>query len=84
MLAKPAKAGLCCEPFLSRLLLYICICHAVTERQLKECARSGATSLDDIAFQLGVGTGCGRCRECASGVLEQVRSECACALAPVK
>ncbi len=64
--------------------MYICICHAVTERQLKECARSGAASLDDIAFQLGVGTGCGRCRESAHGVLEEVRSECECALAHAK
>jgi bacterioferritin-associated ferredoxin len=61
--------------------LYICICNAVTERQLKECARSGATSLDELAFQLGVGTACGRCRDCASGVLEEVRAECGCALA---
>jgi bacterioferritin-associated ferredoxin len=61
--------------------LYICICHAVTERQLKECARSGAKSLDEVAFHLGVGTGCGRCRECASGVLREVRAECECALA---
>jgi bacterioferritin-associated ferredoxin len=61
--------------------LYICICNAVTERQLKECARSGASSLEELAFQLGVGTGCGRCRDCASGVLEEVRAECGCALA---
>ena len=64
--------------------MYICICNAVTERQLEECARSGATSLEEIAFQLGVGTACGRCRECASGVLEQIRAECVCALAPAK
>jgi bacterioferritin-associated ferredoxin len=61
--------------------LYICICNAVTERQLKECARSGARSLEDVAFQLGVGTGCGRCRECASGVLREVHADCNCALA---
>jgi len=64
--------------------LYICICHAVTERQLKDCARSGARSLDDLAAQLGVGTGCGRCRECASGVLREVRAERDCALASAK
>lgn len=55
--------------------MYICICNAVTERQLKECARSGAASLDEVAFHLGVGTGCGRCRECASGMLEEMREE---------
>lgn len=61
--------------------MYICICNAVTERQLKECARAGAASLEDVAFQLGVGTACGRCRECASGMLKEMRAECACALA---
>jgi bacterioferritin-associated ferredoxin len=64
--------------------LYICICNAVTERQLKECARSGAKSLDELAFQLGVGTGCGRCRECASGVLREVHAECECGLAALE
>lgn len=62
--------------------MYVCICNAVTERQLKDCARSGATSLDDLALQLGVGTCCGRCRECASGLLREVRAECGSALAP--
>jgi bacterioferritin-associated ferredoxin len=64
--------------------LYICICNAVTERQLRECARSGATSLEELAFKLGVGTGCGRCRECACGVLREVRAEGDCALASAK
>ena len=64
--------------------MYICICNAVTERQLKECARSGAKSLDELAFQLGVGTACGRCRESASGVLREVHTECECALATLE
>lgn len=65
--------------------LYICICNGVTERQLKEeCARSGATSLDELAYRLGIGTGCGRCRECASGVLREVQAECDCGLAVAK
>ena len=61
--------------------MYICICNAVTERQLKDCARSGVKSLDELAFHLGVGTGCGRCRECASGLLREVHAECDCAMA---
>ena len=61
--------------------MYICICNAVTERQVRDCAHSGATSLEELAFQLGVGTGCGRCRECANGVLREIRAKCECALA---
>ena len=41
--------------------MYICICNAVTQRQVEEeCARSGAASVEDLASQLGVGAGCGR------------------------
>src|SRR6266498_1453719 len=43
--------------------LYICICNAVTERAVRECARNGACSLDQLAFELGVGSGCGRCHD---------------------
>jgi bacterioferritin-associated ferredoxin len=54
--------------------LYICICNAITERQVRECARSGACSVDQLASELGVGAGCGRCLECASDLLREVVS----------
>jgi bacterioferritin-associated ferredoxin len=53
-------------------LLYICICNAVTQRQVEECARAGVNSLDELACTLGVGAGCGRCRECAVDVLRGI------------
>ena len=52
--------------------MYICICNAVTDRQVKECARDGAKSLEDLTLKLGVGAGCGRCRECALELLREV------------
>jgi bacterioferritin-associated ferredoxin len=52
--------------------MYICLCNAVTERQVRECARSGACSVDELASKLGVGAGCGRCIECAVDVLREV------------
>jgi bacterioferritin-associated ferredoxin len=51
--------------------MYICICNAVTERAVRECARNGANSLEELAFHLGVGAGCGRCRECAAELLRE-------------
>jgi bacterioferritin-associated ferredoxin len=53
--------------------LYICICNAVTEKAVRECARNGTCSIDELAFELGVGAGCGRCRDCASEVLRDAR-----------
>jgi bacterioferritin-associated ferredoxin len=55
--------------------MYVCLCNAVTERQVRECAEGGACSLDDLAASLGVGAGCGRCRDCAAQVLAEARSE---------
>jgi bacterioferritin-associated ferredoxin len=55
--------------------MYICLCNAVTEGQVRECAQGGACSLDDLAAALGVGAGCGRCRDCAAQVLAETRSE---------
>jgi bacterioferritin-associated ferredoxin len=54
--------------------LYICICNAVTEKAVRECARNGACSIDELAYELGVGAGCGRCRDCANELLRDVRA----------
>ena len=53
--------------------MYICLCAAVTEGQVRECAQDGVCSLEGLAATLGVGTGCGRCRDCAAQVLAEVR-----------
>ena len=52
--------------------MYICLCNAITERQVRECARSGACSVDELTSQLGVGSGCGRCVECAVDLLREM------------
>jgi bacterioferritin-associated ferredoxin len=54
--------------------MYICICNAVTERAVRECAGRGAKCLEDLAFHLGVGAGCGRCRDCATELLKETTS----------
>jgi bacterioferritin-associated ferredoxin len=55
--------------------MYICLCNAVTEGAVRECAKNGVCSLEDLAAQLGVGAGCGRCRDCATEVLRDVHGE---------
>jgi bacterioferritin-associated ferredoxin len=56
-------------------LMYVCICHSVTDRQIRQAVDEGARSLDALARRLKVSTGCGRCSECARGVLEQALAE---------
>jgi bacterioferritin-associated ferredoxin len=51
--------------------MYICLCNAVTERDIHAAAELGARSLDELSSALGVATCCGCCAESARGVLEQ-------------
>ena len=55
--------------------MYICICNAVTERQVRECAAQGVCSLEQLAGCLGVGSGCGRCRAAAAEILTDMHKE---------
>jgi bacterioferritin-associated ferredoxin len=56
--------------------MYICLCNAITERQIRACAaESGARSLCDLESCLGVGTNCGRCRPAANEILADLGSE---------
>ncbi|MGO4152751.1 MULTISPECIES: (2Fe-2S)-binding protein [Cupriavidus] len=49
--------------------MYVCICNQVTDREIHGAAHLGVSTLDELAETLGVGTCCGRCRECAQQVL---------------
>jgi bacterioferritin-associated ferredoxin len=55
--------------------MYVCICHSVTDRQIRQAAASGVATLDDLRRSLKVATNCGRCESCARDVLEQARRE---------
>ncbi len=57
--------------------MYICICHAVTDREIKHAAKSGATSLDDLRKALNVATNCGRCSGCARELLKEFMASAA-------
>lgn len=49
--------------------MYVCVCRAVTERQVKQAAQEGAASLRDLRDRLGVTGDCGRCAKCALACL---------------
>jgi bacterioferritin-associated ferredoxin len=64
--------------------MIVCICNAVSDRQIKSAVRNGAASLRDLTRELGVGRCCGKCvpeaRACLSASLDS-RSDAAGALA---
>jgi len=49
--------------------MYICLCNAITDRQIVQAAECGARSDEDLARGLGVGVTCGSCRACAKELL---------------
>ena len=59
--------------------MYICLCNAITDGQIRDAAARGARSTDDLAHELGVGLGCGRCVTCAKALLCEVGACMGCA-----
>jgi bacterioferritin-associated ferredoxin len=45
--------------------MYVCVCHAVTDRDIEGAVADGCCSLRQLREQLGVGQTCGRCAKCA-------------------
>ena len=59
--------------------MYICICNAVTERDIEHCVSAcGACSVEDLQRELGVAAGCGCCRGAAETALADSRRAAAC------
>ena len=55
-------------------IMYICICNAITERDIRACAEEGACTLRDLECGLGVGAGCGKCKRAADEILNSARN----------
>ncbi|MGF6147628.1 bacterioferritin-associated ferredoxin [Kingella potus] len=49
--------------------MFVCICNAITDHQIKETVAAGASTLADLQSQLGVATCCGCCTDLASSFL---------------
>jgi bacterioferritin-associated ferredoxin len=54
--------------------MYICVCNGITDREIRQCAASGLCSMPELEYSLGVGVGCGRCRQAAAEILQESRS----------
>lgn len=55
--------------------MYVCVCHKVSDRDIKKAVRQGAHSLDCLSESLKVATCCGRCSDCAKQVLREAQAE---------
>ncbi|HMN21248.1 MAG TPA: (2Fe-2S)-binding protein [Ottowia sp.] len=50
--------------------MIVCVCNRISDREITRQVRAGM-SFDDIQLELGVGTCCGRCEDCARELVVQ-------------
>ena len=55
--------------------MYVCICNSVTDRQIRKAAARGVRTVEQLGEELKVATCCGRCRDCARGILDEAHRE---------
>ncbi|OWY39857.1 (2Fe-2S)-binding protein [Xenophilus sp. AP218F] len=58
--------------------MYVCLCHAVTDKQIRQAVHDGATRMCDLRRELGVASECGKCACCAN----QLRKDALMELGP--
>ena len=51
--------------------MVICICRRVSDRDIARAVATGCASFAALQTELGVGTGCGKCRDSAIAVMRE-------------
>ncbi|HTS83718.1 MAG TPA: (2Fe-2S)-binding protein [Usitatibacter sp.] len=57
--------------------MYICICNAITESEVRGAVSLGCKRMGDLKRDLGVATCCGKCEPDARRVLRECRADAA-------
>jgi bacterioferritin-associated ferredoxin len=50
--------------------MYVCVCRAVTGRQIRDAAAEGVRTMRELRLKLGVCSACGKCGESAKEILD--------------
>lgn len=53
--------------------MYVCICNAITDSQIRQAAQSGVEDLWQLQAEVGVASNCGSCKETAAAILRECR-----------
>jgi bacterioferritin-associated ferredoxin len=51
--------------------MYVCICHGVTEKQIRRAAEEGCRDLHELTMRSGAGSSCGSCLPQAAEILAE-------------
>ena len=55
--------------------MYVCVCKAVTDHQIRTEVQQGAGSMRQLQLRLGMASTCGRCAPCARELLMSCLNE---------
>lgn len=55
--------------------MYVCICNAVTDKQIRLAVREGCGSMRELRMELGVAACCGKCAVTAQTVLREEQGQ---------
>ena len=53
--------------------MFVCVCHGVTDRDIRRAADEGVREVHELTMRLGLGSGCGTCRDEAAAILAEAR-----------
>ena len=51
--------------------MYVCICRQITDHQIRDLCRGGASSMTDVRDKLGVASECGKCGKLAKSIVKE-------------
>lgn len=54
--------------------MYVCICHGITDRQIREVAEAGCRTVAELTMRTGAGANCGSCLDMAAKVLQDAHA----------
>jgi bacterioferritin-associated ferredoxin len=59
--------------------MIVCHCYCISDREIRSCARQGASSVGEVGRLCDAGTGCGGCRPEIASILDGERRPMAAA-----
>ena len=54
--------------------MYVCLCHGITDRAIRQVAQSGELSFAELQLTTGLATCCGTCLDFAESVWQEALS----------
>lgn len=56
--------------------MYVCVCNAISDRQLKQAVDEGIVSIGKLKKHLDFESCCGRCTDCLRDLVAKYQQEC--------